>query len=302
MDGLALTQQSGQKPRQLNFRQGLAGGIALGSILGYRRRQDHVLSAAPPTTAALACEPAQQIPTIYVHGFRGGDYTTNKMVLSAQQATNTKTFLKVFVDWRGHLKFVGSWPTGPHPLIQLVFRDKWMPTAQIVNWLKIVLPKLKKIFGFREYNAVGHSIGATAIVMAEMSHPHTAAFPRLHKLVLVAGPFDGVVAFGDWPNVNRFNRHGRPLLMNPRYCEFLRRRRFFPHDVQVLNIFGNVGDASNTDKYISVISAASVRYLLAARVRSFQEIEMWGPDAEHSKMHDNNQVLAKINRFLFDLV
>lgn len=243
---------------------------------------------------------AQQIPTVYVHGFRGGDYTTNKMVLSAQKAIKTRTYLKVLVDWRGELTFEGCWSNDPNPLVQLVFKDKWMPTRQIVNWLDIVLPKLKEKYHFNEYNAVGHSLGATALVRVEMRNYHNANFPKLNKLVLVAGPFDGVVAFGDWPNVNRLLPSGRPVLMNPHYLQLLLNRDHFPSNVSILNIYGNIDDNSNTDKYISVISAKSIRYILAPIVKTFHEVEVHGQDAEHSKMHDDDNVLSIINRFLFE--
>ncbi|WP_261806717.1 alpha/beta hydrolase [Lapidilactobacillus luobeiensis] len=257
------------------------------------QRADHGL------TAAERARP-DQIPTIYVHGFRGGDYTTNKMVLSAQNATRSDTFLKVIVNWRGELSYEGQWSTGPYPLIQIVFKDKWMPVLQIVNWLNIVLPQLKKDFGFTEYNAVGHSIGATALVRVEMRNYANDAFPKLNKLVLVAGVFDGVVALGDWPNVNRLNHEGRPVIMNPHYLQLLLGRHRFPANVSVLNIYGNIGDASNTDKYISVISAKSIRYILAPIAKTFKEVEVLGKDAEHSKLHDDDKVLNLINRFLFN--
>lgn len=242
----------------------------------------------------------KQIPTIYVHGFRGGDYTTNKMVLSAQQATDTHTYLKVLVDYRGNLTYEGSWSDDPNPLVQIVFKDKWMPTLQIVNWLDIVLPKLQAKYHFAEYNAVGHSLGATALVRVEMRNYHNDRFPKLNKLVLVAGPFDGVVAFGDWPNVNRLLPSGRPVLMNPHYLQLLLNRNRFPSNVSVLNIYGNIDDTSNTDKYISVISAKSIRYILAPIVKAFHEVEIHGKNAEHSKMHDADDVLSIINHFLFD--
>ncbi|WP_225420462.1 alpha/beta hydrolase [Lapidilactobacillus bayanensis] len=255
------------------------------------QQPDHGIKQRDTTT--------KQIPTLYVHGFRGGDYTTNKMVLSAQRVTATHTFLKVLVDWRGNLTYEGRWSNDPNPLVQVVFRDKWMPTRQIVNWLDIVLPELKEKYHFEEYNAVGHSIGATALVRVEMRNYDNAIFPRLNKLVLVAGPFDGVVAFGDWPNINRLLPSGRPVLMNPHYLQLLLNRDRFPSNVSVLNIYGNIDDDSNTDKYISVISAKSIRYILTPIVKAFHEIEIHGNDAEHSKMHDDDDVLNIINRFLF---
>ncbi|MFC6314608.1 alpha/beta hydrolase [Lapidilactobacillus achengensis] len=292
-----------------HFACGVATGlVGVGVALGQRRRlksryqTEQYAKAQQPGHGLTAQDRARtdQVPTIYVHGFRGGDYTTNKMVLSAQNATDADTYLKVIVDWRGDLTYEGHWSTDPYPLIQIVFKDKWMPVLQIVNWLNLVLPKLKAQFGFSEYNAVGHSIGATALVRVEMRNYDNAAFPKLNKLVLVAGVFDGVVALGDWPNVNRLNHEGRPVIMNPHYLQLLLGRHRFPANVSVLNIYGNIGDTSNTDKYISVISAKSIRYILAPIAKTFKEVEVFGKDAEHSKLHDDERVLAVINRFLFN--
>lgn len=266
-----------------------------------KKQLAHAANLQPNCSSNDVC-PTFQIPTIYVHGFRGGDYTTNKMVLSAQKATRTHTFLKVLVNWHGELTFEGHWSTDPNPLIQIIFEDKWMPTLQIVNWLDTTLPKLMTKFHFREYNAVGHSIGATALVRLEMRNHNNANFPKLNKLVLVAGPFDGVVVFGDWPNINQLLPSGRPLFINPHYLQLLLNRRRFSDTVSVLNIYGNIDDASNTDKYISVISAKSIRYILEPTVKSFHEVEIHGKDAEHSKMHDDQQVLKIINCFLFDTI
>lgn len=298
----------------------LSGLLALGVLQQYRHRREEVITphtkvvlknttqiqtdpepdlriVADPQPAAWS-QPVQ-VPTLYVHGFRGGDYTTNKMVLSAQNALHSETYLKVLVDWHGRLTYQGSWSDDPNPLVQIVFEDKWMPTLQIVNWLSVVLPQLQQKFHFSAYNAVGHSIGATALVRVEMRHHAQPNFPKLNKLVLVAGPFDGVVAFGDWPNLNRLNQKGRPMLMNFHYLQLMMGRHHFSSEASVLNIYGNVDDATNTDKYISVNSAKSIRYILAPVVKAFHEIEVHGQNAEHSKMHDDDHVLNLINEFLF---
>ncbi|MFD1465263.1 alpha/beta hydrolase [Lapidilactobacillus mulanensis] len=291
----------------LKTKDKLANGVlkTVGGLLAVRTfsrlRQQSNTKTEPPENREIISQPDQpaQVPTVYVHGFRGGDYTTNKMVLSAQETIHSNTYLKVLVDWRGQLSYQGSWSDDPNPLIQIVFEDKWMPTLQIVNWLTVVLPQLQQKYHFSKYNAVGHSIGATALVRTEMRNYSKPDFPKLEKLVLVAGPFDGVVAFGDWPNVNHLNQRGRPVMMNPHYIQLLANRHHFPSNVSVLNIYGNVDDTSNTDKYISVISAKSIRYILAPIVNAFHEVEIHGKNAEHSKMHDDPQVLSLINQFLF---
>ncbi|WP_226911005.1 alpha/beta hydrolase [Schleiferilactobacillus harbinensis] len=241
----------------------------------------------------------KQIPTLYVHGFRGGAHSTQQMVESAAKATRQDSWLQVTYEGGGKMSYAGNWTNDPHPIVQVVFKDNWVGTRFISRYLEKVLPALQERYGFTQYNAVGHSVGATALVFAEMRNYDNPKFPKLNKLVLVGGPFDGVVALGDLPNFNRSTWSGRPILMNPTYLEMLLSRNRFPKDAKVLNVFGNLNNGTNTDKYITVISAKSIRYILAPIVKSFSEIEVRGLPGEHSMLHDDSLVLNKINKFLY---
>lgn len=57
-------------------------------------------------------------------------------------------------------------------------------------------------------------------------------------------------------------------------------------------------DETNTDRFISVVSAKSIRYILAPGAHTFQEVEVRGDAAEHSVLHDNPFVINIINKFL----
>lgn len=88
-------------------------------------------------------------------------------------------------------------------------------------------------------------------------------------------------------------------MMNPHYLYLLFRRRRFNSNISVLNIYGNVLDNTNTDRFISVVSAKSIRYILAPQAHSYQEVEVRGRnDAEHSWMHDNPFVIEIVDKFI----
>jgi len=58
-------------------------------------------------------------------------------------------------------------------------------------------------------------------------------------------------------------------------------------------------DNTNTDKFISVISAKSIRYILAPNAHSYHEVEVRGKKyAEHSWMHDNPFVINIVDKFI----
>lgn len=86
--------------------------------------------------------------------------------------------------------------------------------------------------------------------------------------------------------------------MNLTYLKFILGKKRICPDASVLNIYGNILDETNTDKFISVVSAKSIRYILAPQLKFYQEVEIRGTNAEHSWLHDDPFVNNIINRFL----
>ncbi|RVU71063.1 MULTISPECIES: alpha/beta hydrolase [Lactobacillus] len=241
----------------------------------------------------------KQVPIIYFHGFRGGDYTTRVMVDQALKDKHNAKYLKVTVDLFGSFKLEGTWTNDRQPIVQVAFRQRIVGIYGIDYYLSFVLPFLAKRYHFQRYTAVAHSLACPCVIRTEMKHSWQKKFPHLDKCAFIAGPFDGVTYLGDIPNVNVLNEKGRPSVMNPHYLYLLFNRRRFNSDISVLNIYGNVLDNTNTDKFISVVSAKSIRYILAPHAHFYQEVEVRGEKyAEHSWMHDNPFVIDIVNRFI----
>ena len=166
-----------------------------------------------------------QTPIFYVHGFRGGDYTTNKMVHAACKAKGTDKFLKVTIDPFGNFILEGTWTADPQPIVQLVFKDRIAGVYASSYYLRTALSYLSKRYHFKKYSAVAHSLGAPSVVKVEMKTSLRKNFPHLDHCALIAGPFDGVMYLGDLPNVNRLNEKGRPILMSISYLGMLFNQR-----------------------------------------------------------------------------
>lgn len=240
-----------------------------------------------------------QRPVLYVHGFRGGDYTTEKMVKSGLKYTGKSKFLKALINWRGQITYEGSWTDDASPIIQVVFQNKWVGENQIAHWLTRLLIDLRKKYQFEEYDAVGHSLGAVSLVIVNLFEKRHSYMPKMHNLVLIAGPFNGVLGLNDLPNINRITAEGRPAFMSPTYFRIYLNRNKISSRLKVLNIYGNVEDYSNSDKYVSVTSASSIAYVLRSRVREYYDMPVVGRKAEHSLMHDDSDILQKINLFVY---
>ncbi|MBT8887104.1 alpha/beta hydrolase [Lactobacillus delbrueckii subsp. bulgaricus] len=241
---------------------------------------------------------SDQVPIIYVHGFRGGDYTTRMMVEDALKQKGDARFLKVEADLTGRIKLTGCYTGDKQPIIQLTFKDRIAGYQAINYYLSFILPFLSKKYVFTRYSAVAHSLGSPCVVATEMRYAKRKNFPHLASCALIAGPFNGVMYLGDIPNVNRLTESGRPSMVTPHYSYMLRHRRDFSPSIRVLNIYGNVLDTTNSDRFISVVSAKSIRYILAPDAVYYQEVEVLGDNAEHSQMHDEPFVIGILNRFL----
>ncbi|MCH4009027.1 alpha/beta hydrolase [Companilactobacillus sp.] len=241
----------------------------------------------------------KQRPVLYVHGFRGGDYTTEEMVKSGLKYTGKKEFLKVLINWRGQITYEGKWTDDECPIIQVVFKNKLISENQIAHWLIHLLIQLRKEHKFNEYDAVGHSLGAVSLVLVNLHEKRHQYMPKMNHLVTIAGPFNGVLGLNDLPNINRINPSGKPAFMSPTYFRIYLSRNNISPNLKVLNIYGNVEDHSNSDKYISVTSAKSIGYVLQPRVKEFYDMPVSGSKAEHSLMHDDSDILQKINLFIY---
>ncbi|MDO4912720.1 MAG: alpha/beta hydrolase [Lactobacillus sp.] len=238
----------------------------------------------------------EQIPVLFYHGFRGGDHSTQVIVDHTSNKLK-RGYCKLIVDLYGNITLTGEW-SGKNPIVQVVFKHRILSTAGFDYCMKMVIKYLKDEFGIEQYKAVAHSLSAPCVVRVEMQVANKKKYPHLESCALIAGPFNGVTYLGDIPNVNAFTQNGRPIIMNHHYLYLLLHKKRFSPNIKVLNIYGNILNLTNTDNYISVISAKSIRYILAPVSREFHEIEIRGKDAEHSWLHDNPFVIDIITKFL----
>lgn len=119
-----------------------------------------------------------QVPIIYFHGFRGGDYTTKVMVKQAliDKKLAANQFLKVTVDLLGNFKLEGTWTSDSQPIIQVAFRQRIVGIYGIDYYLSFVLPFLANRYHFHTYTAVAHSLACPCIIRTEMKHYKQANF------------------------------------------------------------------------------------------------------------------------------
>lgn len=243
-------------------------------------------------------------PTIFVHGWTGGKRSEQQLVDVAESAKVANHVMTIRVKADGKLQIKGHLKRSDrNPIIEVIFINNRAGEVQDAMWLKHMMHRLKVQYHITTYNAVGHSMGAYAWTYYNLMVGDNKAYPKLNKAVLIAGPYDGIInnqklnqptkpplskLWDDAPNENQSSASGKPKIIRPEFKLLWRLRSKFPKQAKVLNIYGNLKDGSNSDGVITIPSARSLGYLLDNRVASYSEYQVFGPAAQHSKLHRRN--------------
>ena len=245
-------------------------------------------------------------PTVFVHGLQGTHGSTDTMIKDlSQRYPGTKKVMTINVKSNGELETSGNFQSVKHPLVQINFLNNSANTTTNAHWLNKALTYLYQKQGVRHVNIVAHSAGNVAVYQALAAQ--VAHTPQTNKFVILAGPFDGVLSLNDQANKNKVNpkNHYKPSVMYPAnsyypsYKQLMQLSTDFPKDVRVLNIYGNLGDGSNSDSLVTNASSLSVNYLLRHQKTPVQNKCFKNSKATHSGLHKSTKVDTWIANFLW---
>ena len=247
-------------------------------------------------------------PTLFVHGWGSSYHAEESMVAYAQKNHATNSVIRADVSPAGKVTLLGTIKKrAKNPIVEVNLQNNKSIFAGLSNqtsamnkssnYIKDVITTLQKRYRFNRINLVGHSMGNLQIAYYLRNNATNAHMPQLNKQVSIAGHYNGYVGEQGAPNKTVLNRAGKPRQMSTGYRALLNLRKKFPQKAAVLNIYGDMGSGSDGD--VTVNSARSYRYLVSKRARSYQEKEIRGPRAQHSKLHENTQVDRLLVNFLW---
>lgn len=258
-------------------------------------------------------------PIILLHGF-GGTYNSEKYVIaSLSESHHAKQHLMVYVDSKSRIHYVGNYPSdnSQREIIPIVIANKYAGEFYYSKMLAKVMPELNQRYHITNYDAIGHSMGSYAWINYFEEHPKQTAKIKPHRIVTIAGPFDGILnrhksnqpspktqvgrLWDDNVGQNSLSKNGRPTIQRPEYKHLLKYKHRLPANLSILNIYGDLKDGTNSDGLVTTTSARSLGYLVKtshAKV-SYRERKVTGQKAQHSRLHYNNLTVNHlINDFL----
>lgn len=261
---------------------------------------------------------AINVPTLFVPGWHSTSYSTQLITDDIVSLGVTDTVTTVRVTPQGKFIFIGP-QIDPHSrqLIRIIFENNRGGEVQYTQWLHNLLAYLYKHRQLKKVNLVGHSMGAYASTLYTFQYGKDAGrgLPTVNKLVTLAGPFDGIIGrqpvsaffhpndgttWTDQPHQNRLAANGRPVLVHPEYARLEKYAPQVPKTLRMLNVYGDLGDGTQSDGVVTVPSATSIGYLVEPRIAVFQQVKVIGPNAQHSALHEHNwQVTQNIVKFLW---
>ena len=242
------------------------------------------------------------MPTLFLHGYGSSHRAEEHMTQAIVKAGVTQNVIRATVSKDGAVKLQGALPQSAYnPLVEVEFEDnKNANYRQNGIWLKNVLVKLQKTYGFKKFNAVAHSMGNLTLAYYMLDNGQNKKLPQLQKQVNLAGHYNGIIGLDDQAGQMQLEENGAPKQMNATYQELLKLDDSYPKkQVSVLNIYGDLDDGSDSDGRVSNNSSRSEKYLLQDVYRSYQELEIKGEGGQHSKLHENRQVDRAIINFIW---
>ncbi|WP_235906958.1 alpha/beta hydrolase [Mammaliicoccus sciuri] len=243
-----------------------------------------------------------QIPTLFLHGYAGSVNSEKYMVQQAKKKGVTKEVITAYVSEDGEVKLKGKLKKDAiNPIVQIELENNKQGDLDLnAEWFKSVLAKLQSEYGIKKFNFVGHSMGNLSFAKYMLKYGDDETLPQLNKEVNIAGTFNGVLNMNEQINEISVDRSGKPSRMNPPYPDLQQLKDIYKgQEIEVLNIYGDLQDGTNSDGRVSNSSSKSLKYLLGNSPKSYKESKYEGKTAQHSELHENKQVAKEIVEFLW---
>ncbi|WP_105986731.1 alpha/beta hydrolase [Staphylococcus chromogenes] len=242
-------------------------------------------------------------PTLFLHGYGGTKNSMKYLINQAEARGVTKDIVVAHVSRDGDVTFDGKISKqATNPIVQIVLDDNTQGDLnENALWIRQVLEKLQQDYHVKQFNFVAHSMGNVSFAQYMVDYGRDTSLPQLKKEVNLAGTFNGVLGMNEEVNEIQVDRNGKPSHMNPPYQEFMQLKSIYKDkNIDVLNMYGDLLDGTHSDGRVSNSSSKSLKYLLGDSPKSYQEVKYEGKEAQHSALHENEEVAQQMIRFLWE--
>ncbi|MCD2158680.1 alpha/beta hydrolase [Fructobacillus sp. M1-13] len=236
--------------------------------------------------------------TVFFHGYgssRNAEKTMSQYLVKKKYSSQ---IINVTVSKNGEVHFSDQAQRGKkNPLYLVQFNDnRNVNYAKTNQWVTSIMRQIHQQ-GIHSVNLIGHSMGNMAIVYYLKNHVQPSdQLPSVKKEIDIAGHFNSLGA--DPAAQSEVDEAGKPSIQSSSYQALSGLSAYYQHNqTKVLNIFGNSTGASHSDGTVPNNSSKTLRSFVTAPSQ-YEEKLLTGKDAQHSRLHENQQV----NQLLFDFL
>ncbi|HIY57535.1 MAG TPA: alpha/beta hydrolase [Candidatus Tetragenococcus pullicola] len=238
------------------------------------------------------------IPTIFIHGYSGGKASFGHLIGRMEDSNLANKEMTITVNADGSLNPQGKLShTENNPMIQVLFVDNTNTEWAQTDWIREVLLYLKNEQGINEVNLVGHSMGGVSSLRYLCTYGQEADLPKVVKFAAIGAPFNDFTDTLDSQTLEELIENG-PSVASARYQDYQNLISNIPTDIPMTIMAGQLSSNEFTDGTVSVTSALSVYQLL--QVSGFNvSYSIISKDAQHSQLHENQEVDQLLKDFLW---
>ncbi|RSU08710.1 hypothetical protein CBF30_05650 [Vagococcus entomophilus] len=238
------------------------------------------------------------VPTVFIHGYGGTRFSFGGMIRRFSQQTVGVTSIRLTVQEDGTIEQSGVFEKENNPLIQVLFEDNKNNEWNQAKWIKNVLVYLKEKYGVEKVNLVGHSMGGVSSLRYLLTYSNQENLPIVSKFVSIGAPFNNFIE--DSRSTEMIDKEG--VLSNQeseRYQEFTQKMAQVSIATKILNIGGEIDKQTHGDGTVPIGSVAGIGKLLRTHGVNYQFQYVKGKAANHSGLHENEEVDNMVVRFLW---
>ncbi|MFC7063628.1 alpha/beta hydrolase [Halobacillus seohaensis] len=253
------------------------------------------------STPTRSEKPTELIPTVFVHGFKGGPASFNTM-LDRFESNNwgTKRMI-IYVSDSGDIRTRGNIPHTMNPFIQVIFENNRASIANQTNWIKKIMRKLNQDYAISKLNLVGHSMGGLATTNFLLNN-QDGNYPDVEKLVAIGTPFLGI-SLNDYFSMNTGAATIDLQVNSNALVTMLNSKENFDQYVHSLSIAGVINNnAKEIDEWDGLVTKPSAHGLKnIVPQKNYYKKTLSDPLATHSGLHEHKDVDQAVAKFLWNL-
>ncbi|MDN6639792.1 MAG: alpha/beta hydrolase [Tetragenococcus sp.] len=238
-------------------------------------------------------------PTLFVHGYQGTTNSFKSMIQQMEQEGIAQREMVVIVHSDGSLETQGELSgEKTNPIIQVIFEDNENDEWNQTEWIKNTLSFLKEDYQVDKVNLLGHSMGGVSTYRYMGTYGQEDTLPEVENFIALGAPFNDFINTSDRQSLEDLLKDG-PDETSARYQDFEELTPQISQETTVLLIAGQLSESDFSDSMVPITSALSVYSLLKANEIEVDYSVVHGQNAQHSMLHENNQVNKLIEQALW---